>query len=126
MTADDEVLRWGEFVQQLDAHVPEAQAVVREHFEDYGELLLHLLMADLLRLATELFNSGEFEVEQRLLTFVDMALRRGDEAVENAVQASFVEHVGAFPEETPGFIATWPAGLRAEQERQESLQEQRD
>jgi hypothetical protein len=115
---DAEVLGWGEFVEQLEAEVPEAQAEVREHFEFYGELLLHLLMADLLRLAVRLFHAEEVEAEQRLLNFIDLALRRGDEAVENAVQVSFVEHVGAFPEETPEFIASWPVGLLAERDRQ--------
>ena len=103
-----------DFVKQLLASVPEIGSEVREHVDDYGELLLHLLMADLLRAAVRLFHAGELEVEQRLLRFIDLALRLGDAAVENAVPVSFVEHVGAFPEETPEFLASWPAGLRAQ------------
>lgn len=113
MAADD-VLTQGDFVGQLLASVPEVGPEVREHFEDYGELLLHLLMADLLRAAVRLFYAGELEVEQRLLRFIDLALRHGDAAVENAVLVSFVEHAGAFPQETPEFLASWPAGLRAQ------------
>ena len=112
--AADEVLAHGDFVQDLLVSVPEVEPEVREHFEDNDELLLHLLMADLLRAAVRFFHAGEFEVEQRLLKFIDLALLQGDAAVQNAVQVSFVEHVGARPEETPEFLASWPTGLKAE------------
>ena len=113
MAADD-VLTHDDFVGQLLASVPEVGPEVREHLDDNGELLLQVLMSDLLRAAVRLFHAGALEVEQRLLRFVDLALRHGDAAVENAVQVSFVEHAGAFPEETPEFLASWPAGLRVE------------
>jgi hypothetical protein len=97
MAAAD-VLTQGKFVEELLMSVPEVEPEVREHLDDYdGELLLHLLMADLLRAAVRFFQAGEFEVEQRLVEFIDLALRQGDARVENAVQVSFVEHVGAFP-----------------------------
>ncbi|MDQ2755690.1 MAG: hypothetical protein M3Y71_03875 [Actinomycetota bacterium] len=112
--AASEGLPHGDFVGQLLASVPEAEPVVREHFDDNDELLLHLLMADLLRVAVRLFHAEELEVEQRLLHFIDFALRQGDAAVQNAVQFSFVEHAGAVTEETSTFLASWPPGLRAE------------
>ncbi len=40
-------------------------------------------------------------------------VREGDADVENAVLVSFVEDAGAFPLETPEFLATWPPGLTA-------------
>lgn len=113
MAADDGIAQ-GAFVGLLLASVPEVEPEVREHLVDNDELLLHLLMADLLRAAVGLFHAGELEVEQRLLRFIDLALRRGDAAVENAVRVSFVEHAGAIPEETPDFLASWPPGLRAQ------------
>jgi hypothetical protein len=116
MEASD-VLAHGDFVERLLEWVPELKLEVRDHLEFYDELLLHLLMADLLRAAVRLFHAGELDVEQRLLRFIDLALRRGDAAVENAVQVSSVEHVGAFPEETPAFISSWPAGLRDDLDR---------
>jgi hypothetical protein len=39
------------FVQELLQAVPEARPTVDEHLHDNDELLLHLLMADLKRLA---------------------------------------------------------------------------
>lgn len=107
----------GTFLEQLLAAVPEVGPEVREHLDDNGELLLHVLMPDLLRTATRLFHAGESEVEGRLLAFIDLALRCGDDACRNAVQVSFVEHAGAFPEETAEFLASWPSALKAELRR---------
>jgi membrane protein required for beta-lactamase induction len=106
------------FAQELLKAVPEARPVVDEHLRDYDELLLHLLMADLLRLAVASYGVGEGDVTQRLLAFVDRALRDGDDLVENAVCVSFVENVGAFPGESEAFISSWPDGLSQELARQ--------
>lgn len=47
------------FVDGLLAEVPEAGPTVAEHLEDnYGELLLHLLMSDLQRLSVGTFAEG--------------------------------------------------------------------
>jgi hypothetical protein len=121
-----EVIAFSGFVDRLLAAVPEVDAEVREHLSDYdGELLIHLLMGDLRRTAVRLFHDGAFQVEQRLLRFVDLALRQGDDAVENAVCVSFVENAGFGPGETPEFIASWPDGLRSELDRQRAYYRQR-
>jgi hypothetical protein len=100
------------FLELLSAAVPEAVPLVDEHLADYdGDLLIHLLTSDLLRFATAAFGSGELLTSEKVLTFVGSALDDGDERVKNAVAVSFVEHVGAWPGETPEFIDTWPASL---------------
>ena len=110
-----------QFVEQLVVEVPEAKVVVKEHLLDQeGELLFHLLMADLLRFSVRAFEDAESDVLQRCLTFVDRALREGIDAVVNAVAVSFVENVGHGPSETPAFIDSWPQGLRDEKARQEA------
>ena len=106
------------FAHELVAAVPVAQVTVDEHLRDNDELLLHLLMADLLRLAVDAYRANDNDTSQRLLAFVERALREGDEAVENAVCVSFVEHVGAGAGESEEFIASWPDGLRDEVNRQ--------
>jgi hypothetical protein len=106
------------FIQELLDVVPAAQATVDEHLRDNDELLLHLLMADLLRLAVSAYQGNDAETSQRLLAFVDRALREGDEDVENAVCVSFVEYVGAGAGESDEFIASWPDALRDELGRQ--------
>lgn len=99
-------------MEQLLRSVPEVEHEVRENYDDNGELLLHPLMADLLRAAVRFFHAGDIGKEQRLLRFIDRALREGDPAVVNAVLVSFIEDAGAWLEETRPFLASWPAGLR--------------
>lgn len=107
------------FVDLVVARVPEAVPTVREHLADNdGELLLHLLMADLRRLAVNWFDQGSVAPLDRLLAVVDAGLCRGDERVENAVAVSFVEDAAWWEPASGAFVATWPSGLAQEVERQ--------
>jgi hypothetical protein len=106
------------FVRLLMDSVPEAVPVVEDHVRSNDSVLIHLLMADLLRLAAEAFQSGSPEVSNGVLGVVDLALLSGDDILSNAVAVSFIEHVGAFPDESPEFISSWPPGLLEERERQ--------
>lgn len=90
-----------------------------EHLEDYGnELLLHLLVADLRRLAVEWFGDGRNEPLGRLLEVLETGLREGDGDVKNPVVVSFVEDTGWWDESMQPFISLWPTGLADELERQ--------
>jgi hypothetical protein len=102
------------FLDDLKAAVPESSELVAEHLADNEELLLHLLVADLLRLTVDTFSDGRTGITDRLLTFVDRCLRDGDDAVVNAVAVSFVEDFGTYPGESDALLARWPAALRAE------------
>lgn len=105
MTAD-------EFVQSLRARVPDATVIIEEHLEDNeGELLVHLLVADLLRFCIHAFDAGEVDLSGRCLDAVASALTAGDEHLRNAVEVSFVEHAWDAP---PGFLASWPEPLQVE------------
>jgi hypothetical protein len=108
------VITCADFVDQLEVVVPEAHNIVVEHFGDYDELLLHLLMSDLLRFAVSTFSDGQTDVTDRLLAFVDRSLRDGDEDVVNAVCVSFVEGFGAYPGESDALLERWPPALRTE------------
>ena len=106
------------FVALLVADVPEAAPVLEEHLADnYGDLLLHLLMGDLYRLAIALLGDQP-EPLNRLLVVLDRALAEGDEYVQNAVAVSFVFGTEAQSPEMARFVRAWPAGLAAEAERQ--------
>ena len=107
------------FLDTLSSEVPETQSVVSEHFEDNDGLLLHLLTADLRRYAIQSFDAGQSDVLGRLLAVVDAALRDGTDEVQNAVAVSFVEDTGWWDPAMQPFIEAWPAGLRAEVERQQ-------
>ena len=103
------------FVDDLLSAVPEATGMVREHLDDQdGELLLHLLMADLLRFGVAAFESARTGEALRILHFVERCLAEGDEYVTNAVQVSFVENYGYGRNEPVSFLAIWPATLREE------------
>lgn len=107
------------FVERLLAAVPEIGPVVDEHLADYdGELLLHLLLPDVLRFSTAAFGSGDRVTAARVLALVSAVFEKCDGYVNNAIAVSFVEHVGAFAEETPEFIASWPKPLLDERDRQ--------
>jgi hypothetical protein len=111
MTVDD-------FMAELDRRVPEAGELGRDHLEFMEAPHLHLLLPELLRMATELYASGQTETLARLQNPVAEGMTHGDEDVQNAVAVSFVEHLGAFPLETPAFIAQLPQPLLDELQRQ--------
>lgn len=103
------------FVDDLAAAVPEAAETVRDHLDDQdGQLLIHILMADLLRLTLRVFDEGQTDLARRVLGFVDRCLNEGDESVRNAVRVSFVEGYGYGPDEPEELLSLWPAGLRAD------------
>lgn len=104
----------GDFIDELNAEIPESHGLVAEHLADNDELLLHLLMSDLLRLVASTFSEGRTEVTDRLLAFVDRCLREGDDNVANAVCISFVEDFGAYPGESDALLSRWPSALRAQ------------
>ena len=107
------------FVSRLTVAVPESLTAVREHLDDQdGVLLLHLLMADLRRLALGWYEEGQTGALSRLLGVVETALREGDEYVTNAIALSFVEDLGWWEPDMQPFIMTLPGELAKEVERQ--------
>ncbi len=89
------VMTEADFVRSLAHEAPEVRDLVAEHLRDQsGELLLHLLVADVRRAAVDAFQRGDGDLLRRLLDLLDRALREGDERVENAAAVSFVEDSG--------------------------------
>lgn len=108
-----------DFVDLLLRTVPEATALHRQHLEyNFGELLLHLLVADVRRLALQAFQRGDKGLLRRCLEVMETSLVDGDARVENAVAVSFVEDTGWWDPNMQPFIATWPSRLRDEVDRQ--------
>ncbi len=103
------------FVAELLRVAPETRAAVAEHLDDnHGELLLHLLLGDLLRLTVEAFHGGDQDLAERVVGVVARGLDEGDDYVANAVAVSFVEGFGALPRETDDLLGLWPPTLRSE------------
>lgn len=83
------------FLDGMCEAVPMTRSLVEQHIEDQsGEVLLHLLVADVRRLAFASFERGDEAVTTCLLDFLDLALATGDAPVRNAIAVPFVEGTG--------------------------------
>ena len=109
-----------DFLRSLADEAPEVRDLIDEHLRDQsGELLLHLLVADVRRAAVDPFQRSDGDLLRRLPDLLDRALREGDERVENAVAVSFVEDAGWWHPAMRSFIDAWPDALQAEALRQQ-------
>ena len=106
-----------DLISALYAAVPDFGPMIDEHVASYGELLPHVLFGDLTRFVLAGHERGDRDLERRSLSFLDRALREGDEEVRNLVQVSFVENVGTWEPAQQAFVAAWPDALRADAER---------
>ena len=88
-----------ELFEQVSITSPAFSSIRAEHVLDNGELLPHVLVADLLRYVGAYFEPdasprpatlGEV---QAVLEVVDRALRSGNSETVNAVAVSFLEHI---------------------------------
>jgi hypothetical protein len=102
--------------------VPEFGSSIDEHIDDFDEVLPHILFGDFTRFVLAAHERGDREVEQRCLEFLDLALRDGDEMVQNLVSVSFIENVGPWDPDHADFIASWPQALRVDAEFQRDWQ----
>jgi hypothetical protein len=92
--------------------VPRARSLVEQHLEDnFGEVRLHLLVADIRRFALASSDRGDDTVTTPLLDFLDLALANGDAHLRNAIAVPFVEGTGWWDPVVQPFIATWPPRL---------------
>src|SRR4051794_24655687 len=111
MTAD-------QFVTCIAEGGPELREVVEEHRRVYDAVLLHVLCGDLSRYCIAAWVRNDYSEVGHCLACAATALDLGDDALRNAIQASFVENVGPWDPQMQPFIVTWPNSLRAEAERQ--------
>jgi hypothetical protein len=109
------------FVDGLCEVVPTARSLVDEHVKDYdGDVLLHFLVGDVLSFAVASFERGDEPVTTPLLDYVDLALRTGEDPLQDAIAMSFVEDTRWWDPAMHAFIATWPPALTAEVRSQKS------
>lgn len=110
-----------EFVGRVRTLSPEFRFIVERHREQYaGEVLLHVLMAELRRWSVSTFyNLYDDAAVLALLELLDHGLRFGDGQVENAVAVSFIQDACTWNPRVADFVSAWPGGLRAEANRQQ-------
>jgi hypothetical protein len=106
------------FVDALVAECPEARSLVEARLREWdGEIVLHVIVADVRRLAFAMFDAHETEALSRCLGVVATGLTHGDGNVHDAVAVSFVEGTPWWDVHMVPFIASWPVELQAEAER---------
>lgn len=87
-----------QFVHDLVDGFPELDPVLKEHLKDnYGEVLPHLFLADVLRLTIARLQSGASKTEDlvvgRLLTYLERSFREGDDERQELISTGFVENL---------------------------------
>jgi hypothetical protein len=98
--------------------VPEFGPTIDEHLEEFGEDVRYLLFGDMTRFVLAARADGATDLVERCLAFLDLALREGDDSVQDLVAVGFVENVGLWDPANRSFIRSWPAALKAEAQRQ--------
>lgn len=102
-----------DFIARLAEEAPGARPVVDEHLADHdGDLLLHVLVADLGRYSLSAFAAGDSAAASAVVGVMDLGFRDGDDQVANAVAVSFVESIGPWTSSAQPFISSWPDALR--------------
>ena len=96
-----------EFAPEMDAHLS----------DNFGEVLNHLLFANLVRFMLAARNRGDDALVSRVLVFADLVLREGDDKARNVIEVSFVENVVGGLDAPWSFVATWPRALRDDADR---------
>ncbi len=109
------------FIAELVRVCQEVLPIVREHLVDMdGELLLHLLIADIGRFASAQHAKGDVALSDRILRVVAEAFVGDlDAHVQNAVAVSFVENFVPTDGDDDAWFNSWPTELHREAERQE-------
>lgn len=110
---------------RIASDCPSFRGVLGHHMKDQGELLSHLLMADLLRfIGSGLGTASNLEAQppsheeiRLILGILDQAFVAGDEATTDAICLSFIEHIETEPFFTDLEPMLGPA-LRAQHARQ--------
>lgn len=109
---DDELLR------DLVARHPDLVADLAEHLDDnFGELLPHLLLADIMRRTVALHETGDRDRAQAILDDLERRFAEGDRATQDLISTGFVEILPYAGERGYGVRALLGPELRAEAER---------
>ncbi len=113
-------IRYGDqAAAELLEDVPEFREQYEEHLRDNGELLLHLLVADLARFVVSAQRAGDLELVDRVLAAAERLFVEGDDLTEELIAVSFVEHLGAETELGENeVVSRFPSELAAELRRQ--------
>src|SRR5262245_50115495 len=100
------------FFERLEVAAPELRLLRAGHEEDYGELLGHVLITDVLDWECARLAESP-QVVDAVLAEIARSLQPGDDPVSNIIAVSFLEGLGRNPAEL-AIRSRLPASLRDE------------
>jgi hypothetical protein len=80
-----------EAMAELVEKVPFARPVYEQHLRDNGEVLPHVLMADLRRMFVNLVQAGDDDDVKRFLEAIEALASSPADSIRNVVDVSFIE-----------------------------------
>jgi len=89
----------GEFIESLTSSFPELRSLLETHLADNaGEVLHHVFLGEVVFWLVKLYSAHKGDHESmllihRLITFIEDAFVRGDEATQELIAVSFVENL---------------------------------
>ena len=102
-------------VRDLVARHADLEPDLTEHLDDnFGELLPHVFLADVLRRAIELHETGHPDRAKAILDDLEQRFAGGDAALQELISTGFVESLPYAGERGYGIRAALGPALRAE------------
>ena len=82
-----------DFLSQLTKQFPEHEQACREHIEEYGQILLHVLAGDTISMSLSalLKKNDDLLKIRKYCDFIETMWREGDDRVVNAVEVTILE-----------------------------------
>jgi hypothetical protein len=102
-----------EFCQKLAEQVPETEAILQEHFNDYDQLLPNVFFGDLTR-----YILSDRPGRLKIVEFLEQSFHQHGSEIEELIAVSFIENLESkydLEQATRGLTA---ANLKAEWRRQ--------
>lgn len=110
MTSTNEAL-----VRDLVAAHPALEPDLAEHLDDnFGELLPHVFLADVMRRAVELHESGQQDRAKKILDDLEDRFAAGDAGIQELISTGFLEALPSAGERGHDIRALLGPELRAE------------
>lgn len=112
-----------QLLQDLARRIPALENVLVSHRADNcGEVIPHLLMADVARLVEDsLLSTNPSSDARSILELLDSGFRQGDESVRNLISVSFLENLPEWGREGRKIRSELGPALTAESVRREAL-----
>jgi hypothetical protein len=114
----DRLITKESFADELVAAIPEFRPQLEDHQAAFGEVMDHLLLADLVRMIEEAEARGDWLLIDRCLAFLEQAVATTDLYLLDLVAASFIENLEPWSDKHVRIFDRFPPRLAAQLQRQ--------